>query len=225
MLLTNVSFSSTRTLIPAIMAKYILLPAAIVLFFCTSQQSYAQELPAAGTNTFEVLVSPFANNPVTFNEVRFRRFRSDDTALRLRADLDYRSEREDEDFRDTRFDFSVAPGMEWHFMQNSPISVFYGAEIPIRYVTTREHGEDAQGESFTNKNTRGDEHFGIGVGAFAGIDFHFLDMLYAGMEVRYRIQYRSYLDGEIGNTTFDNDARDFLISSAPVGQFRFGITF
>ncbi len=208
------------------MAKYLLLStAALFMAFCAAQHSYAQELPSSGTRTFEILVSPMANNPVTFNEVRVRTFRSHDSALRLRADIFYESERADETTRDTWFDISLAPGKEWHVMQSGRFSGFYGAEIPLRYATSRQHREDAQGNSFTNKNNQGGEHFGIGVSAFAGLDAHFLDMLYAGVEVHYMVLYRDYLDGEVNNTTFDNDARDLVFGSTPVGRFRLGIAF
>ncbi|MDI6401943.1 hypothetical protein QLX67_08050 [Balneolaceae bacterium ANBcel3] len=208
------------------MAKNILLSAvALMMILCCVQHAGAQQLPTAGTKTFEITMSPMANVPVTFNEVRFRSFRSHDSALRLRTSLYYESDRFDENTRDTWFQMEIAPGKEWHFLQNERISAYYGAEIPIQYATSRQHREDAAGNTWTNKNNQGGEFFGIGLSAVAGLDVHFLDFLYGGVEVYYMLVFRSGLDGEVNNVTFDNDGRELVFGTAQLGRFRFGIKF
>jgi len=194
----------------------------VLLMFAliSTQDTEAQELPSSGDRTFEITVSPFSGSPVSFTNFRLRQFQSADNALRLRANMSYTSERMDDDNRDSQFSLLLAPGMEWHAFQQDRISIFYGVELPINYLTSREHRED-----YTNKNTNGNEHFGIGLNGLVGMDVHFLQRLYAGFEVSYGFAYRSYLDGEYMDQDFDNDSSEFVLSSSAVSQFRFGFRF
>ncbi len=203
---------------------------AIVLTFALGCIQYeyaeAQHLPSSGDRTFEVTVSPFTGVPVIFNEVRFRMFRSPDSALRLRTNITYESDRFDDDTRDMEFSLALAPGMEWHAIRRERIAVYYGAEIPISYRTSQQEYVWA-GDDIVDKNTIGNEHFGIGVMGVTGFDIHFLGVLYTGAEVRYGFMYRSFLDQEVRGDVFRNDGSDFVFGpqAGALGRFRLGFTF
>ena len=188
--------------------------------FFTVQTADAQSLPESGDKTFEITTSPFSASPISFNELRLRTFQSEDRALRLRGLIEYARDRFNEDNYDTEFFISLAPGMEWHSAQHERISLYYGAELPISYRTTREHRDNV-----TNKNVSGGEFFGLGLNAIAGVDLHFLNSFYAGVEVRYGIQYRSGLDAEVSGETLQNDSSDFTFTNSAIPRFRLGVKF
>jgi hypothetical protein len=202
------------------MKKILIAVIPLLLMLFTVQTADAQSLPEPGDRTFEITTAPFSNNPVSFNELRLRSFQSEDRALRIRGILEYARNRFNDENYDSEFFISLAPGLEWHLAQHERISLFYGAELPISYFTTREHRGDV-----TNKNVSGGESFGIGLNALAGVDLHFLNSFYTGVEVRYGIRYRSGLDAEVNGETVDNDSSVFIFTNSALPRFRLGVKF
>lgn len=196
---------------------------AVVTLLCLvvcNQNVEAQMLPASEDRTFEITMSPFAANPVSFTEFKMRMFQSEDMALRVRADLNYSSNRVDEDERSSQFYIMVAPGVEYHTLQSERLSVYYGGELGLQFRTSRVHMDDV-----TNKNVNNNDLFGIGVNAFAGLDIYFLERLYTGVEVGYGLTFISYLDAEINDNVMDDDRRDITLNRNLNPRFRFGIKF
>ena len=74
-------------------------------------------------------------------------------------------------------------------------------------------------------NVNGGEHFGIGINALAGLDIHFLQRLYTGLEVGYGFDVRSSLDEERNGNTIERDGRQVVLGSFFYPRFRLGIRF
>lgn len=204
------------------MKNLITIVAALSLTFLLGDVNItsAQQIAESGDRTFEVGVTPFSSSPVSFNQLRLRSFQSDDTAYRIRGFVNYQSERQNEDRRDSRVDINAAPGMEWHFFNYENISLYYGAELPLSFRTSRSFRGD---ETWRNTNPNG--FFGIGVSALAGMDLHFLQRLYTGVEVNYGLNFRTYFDQEVGDQTQDVDANQLTLGPNAYPNFRFGIRF
>ncbi len=201
----------------------IFISSILMLAICIAgaQFSYAQELPDAGDRTFEVTVAPFDGSPVSFGEFRLRSFQSTDSAFRLRADVDYESRRTGENQRRSRLMLEVAPGIEWHAFQYDRLSVYYGAELGLRYRTSR----DQISADITNRNNNPAGFFGVDLNALAGLDLHFLQRLYTGVEVGYGIRFTNYLDQEINDQDVEVNRRDLDIGTFAQPRFRLGFRF
>lgn len=198
----------------------LLISTLVLLFLWNHNPAVAQDVAGSGDRTFEIGVTPFSGNPISFNQFRLRTFPDDNTAYRVRGAITYQSDREDEDFRTSSFQLNVAPGIEQHFFSYNRISLYYGAELPISYRTTRREREDE-----TDKNYDGEGFFGIGLNAITGMDMHFLQRLYTGIEVGYGLNYRSFLDAEIGGEDIDIDRSTFTLGTFAFPNFRLGIRF
>ncbi len=200
-----------------------LLTSLLIICFWMSGVNFiqAQQLPAAGDRTFEIGITPLGNNPVNFDQFRLRSFQNSDTAYRLRVDIYYESERTGEHRRDSRFDIELAPGIEWHALQQDPLSVYYGAEVGLRYRTSRQQVS----EDITNINTNPNGFFGVDVNALVGFDLHFLQYLYTGAEVGYGIRFTNYLDQEVNDQDVEVDARDFYLRRIAYPRIRLGMKF
>lgn len=193
---------------------------AMAFILLNSNEASAQQVAESGDRTFEVGVTPFSSSPVSFNQLRLRMFQADDTAYRVRGFVNYQSERAHENRRDSRTDINLAPGIEWHFFNYENISLYYGAELPLSYRTSRSFRED---ETWKNTNPIG--FFGVGVSALAGMDLHFLQRLYTGLEVNYGLNFRSYFDQEAGDQTQEIDANELTLGPNAYPNFRLGIRF
>ena len=185
------------------------------------QHSHSQELPTADDRTFEITIAPFEGSPVSFNQFRLRSFQSTDTAWRLRADIDYESRRTGENQRRSRLDLEVAPGIEWHAFQLDRISAYYGAELGLRYRTSR----DEISAEIVNRNNNPAGFFGVDLNALAGLDLHFLQRLYTGVEVGYGIRFTNYLDQQVNDQDVEVDRRDLDIRTMAQPRFRLGFRF
>lgn len=202
------------------MNKKLLAVCTLLFLLINFQNADAQNLPSSGDKTIELMIAPFSSSPISFNEFRFRMFRSQDMALRARGDIYYTSDRMDEDNKDTEFYIALAPGIEWHVLQDERYSVYYGAELELALRTSRQHRGDE-----TNKNMNGDDYFGFALNALAGIDFHFLERLYTGIELGYGLSFRSYRDAEVNGNVIENDASDFYLGRFASSRFRLGFRF
>ncbi|MEX0681549.1 MAG: hypothetical protein WD097_09220 [Balneolales bacterium] len=202
------------------MKNYIITAFILVFALCTVKSADAQMLPSNGDRTFEITVSPFSSSPVSFSHLRIRTFNSQNTAMRMRAGLNYLNESQNEDNSNSRLSILLAPGMEWHPIQEGRLSIYYGVEVPISYVTTRENVDGVK-----NVNNDGGEHFGLGLNSLLGFDIHFLERLYTGVEISYGLRYRSFLDAELNGNEIENNGSDISFSNSAISQFRLGFTF
>lgn len=202
--------------------KNFLLPALLLVFISLNTTHLsAQNLPSDNDKTFEVMVSPFSSSPIAFDQLRFRAFQSSDMAYRLRGNLGYDSSRAGENQRSSQFQIEVAPGVEWHAFQYNRISMYYGGELRLMYATTR----NQVNEDRTDRNTNSSGFFGIGVNALVGLDVHFLQRLYTGMEVGYGLQMVNFLDAEVAGETVSNDRRDISLGTFYYPRLRLGVRF
>jgi hypothetical protein len=156
---------------------------AILLLGLSTTPLQAQQLPDPGDWTFEIGIIPLGDQPIEFSHVRLRTFRSTDTAYRLGANFRLMSESLPNDERETNIEFMVAPGIERHFYQDDRISAYYGAEIGIRYASSN-------------------EELNAAFNALAGVDVHFLDRLYSGIEIGYGLNFNNDGDIYMGTLTF-----------------------
>ncbi|MEX0686727.1 MAG: hypothetical protein WD267_03500 [Balneolales bacterium] len=201
--------------------KKLLLPLLVVTMLSISTNVTAQNLPSEGDRTFEIMISPFSSSPISFNQFRLRQFRGSDSAYRLRGDIDYESNRLGENRKDSEFYIQLAPGIEWHAFQYDRLSMYYGGELDLSFNTSR----NQINEDRTDKNINSTGFFGLGINGIIGLDIHFLQRLYTGLEVGYGLQMYNYLDGEVDGNTIENNMRDIYLGRFSSSRFRLGVRF
>ncbi len=153
--------------------------------------------PVAGQKTFELFVNPLSATPISFNNVRLRKFITENKAYRLGVNLGLTSE-------SPNFNFNLAlmPGIEKHFNGTKRLSPYIGGEFLFlgsfsssslkdvaKKTTTSTSGSFADGTNRSNLT--------VGLNALIGTDFYVSKNLYLGIEAGYGL----YVISTLGNTT------------------------
>lgn len=180
----------------------------VVAFATVGTFAFAQK-PVAGDRTAEVgLNLQTGTAPISYNvpELRFRMFKSDDMAYRLRANIGSMSRSYSQDIGgvaweakdNSGFNIALAGGIEKHFAGTKRLSPYVGAELGISFGTGRtvEATNDDNpnfggfGAGITAGNPgAGNKYeekfgstFGLGIGAVMGADYYVADGVYVGVE-------------------------------------------
>ncbi|NQX90688.1 MAG: outer membrane beta-barrel protein [Flavobacteriales bacterium] len=201
------------------MKKAILIAAAALFMVCGVQ---AQK-QTGGENNLEVQFTPLGGSPISINGLRFRRFTSETTALRVNlfvgASTDRSVTAQEGEFSpedpvspvlymyDRTFDLTIRPGYEIHFDGTDRLSPYVGAEIDfgIGSMSTEEEFWSADDEDnvgdldqfVTWSSTTKDGYVRFGLNLIAGFDFYFADNIYLGGELGFGFANTSMRDTEI----------------------------
>jgi len=139
-----------------------------IFAICFSQHLLmAQEkvtFPSKNNLAVELNFKPFGENVISFNQLQFKYRVADNIALRLGLALsndklnqsgdDYpESEQQKVTGKESWTKFGVLPGIEYHFLKNSKISPYVGAEISFSKNTVKSHYRDYDYESYYNNAT------------------------------------------------------------------------
>lgn len=176
-----------------------------------------------GENNLEVqFQSPFAvGAPFNLlNGIRYRKFTSGSSALRIHVNIDYStnsnvtqqedSENDMEELRSRSSDFmiDVRPGYELHFGGSDRLSPYVGGEVQIAYRRTayNEEFQDADDNVYYVRtinglhsgasgagitNNPGTGYMEFGLNGVFGADFYFVDNVYLGAEMSFGLAYRT----------------------------------
>jgi len=217
----------------------------VVAFAAVGTFAFAQK-PVAGDRTAEVgLNLQTGTAPISYNvpELRFRMFKSEDMAYRLRANIGSMSRTYSQDIGGVAWEakdnsginIALAAGVEKHFAGTKRLSPYIGAEVGINFGTGRTveaTNDDAPvfagfGSGITSGNVAaGNKYeqkfgstFGLGIGAVMGADYYVADGVYVGVEFGLGlINITSTGEGEI--TTQAGSAKGGKASSFDL----FGVT-
>jgi hypothetical protein len=107
---------------------------------------------------------PFGENVISFNQLQLKYRLADDWALRLGLSLDNKIlDQSDDDYesseqrkvtgKENATKFGVMPGIEYHFLKNSKISPYVGAELSFSKRTVKSHYRDYTSESYYDNST------------------------------------------------------------------------
>jgi hypothetical protein len=224
--------------------KKIITTASILLSACTfTMAQEASDLkPTAGANNLEFNFVPLNGKPIQLTYIRYRRFLSENTAIRLGVGISYSASKGDSVFnsnvtanttvssryKKTQLGWNLKPGFEKHFKGTNRLSPYWGAELDIAGQSSKEvtpTGLDAQDGLFiiTDKNKNKGGFFRIGANAVAGFDCYFTKHLYLGTELGFGFQMVKYKDYK-KTTSYPASVTTFPSpdpgNPAPVGQGR-----
>ncbi len=151
--------------------------------------------PVAGQKTFELFVSPLSATPISFNNVRFRKFVAENKAFRFGANFGLTS-----DSPNFNISLGLIPGIEKHFTGTKRLSPYIGGEFLFlgsfsssslrdvdKKITTTTSASFADGSNRSNLT--------VGLNALIGTDFYVSKHLYLGVEAGYGL----YVISTLGN--------------------------
>lgn len=227
--------------------KKVLMIAAAALFIGSTASAQDVMKQTGGEQNFEVLFAPLGGSPIGIDGIKYRSFTSANTAFRLTAFIGFGTDvttnatklnGKDVELKSSKshFDISLQPGLEWHLGGTDRISPYYGAEAIVAFSKSGSKADTPYGSSSDYKKitTLSKGNFGLGVNAFAGVDYYIANNLYLGAEFGFGVMFRTDLksksealdfDGNV--TTVEDKGGKTSINLGPtvVGALRLGLLF
>ena len=214
--------------------KKVLFTAALfsVFSFASAQEnttpSTSEFKPAAGANNFELNFVPLNGKPIQLTYIRYRRFLTESTALRLGVGLSYSSTSVDSVFasnvtaganvtekaKTSQFGWNIKPGYEKHFAGTNRLSPYIGGELDLAGQSTKEVnpvglvGTTDEVSITTTRNKSKGGFFRVGINAVAGFDCYITKHLYLGSEFGFGFQMVSYSKLKTENSTLTTQPDD-----------------
>lgn len=219
--------------------------AALLIGSTASAQDVMKQ--TGGEQNFEVLFAPLGGSPIGLDGIKYRSFSSANTAFRVtafiglnnstttRTELDSKNKEVDLKSSNSKFNLSLQPGLEWHLGGTDRISPYYGAEAIISFSKTGNTKEDLYQDDIKKYKPTRSGNFGIGVNAFAGVDYYIANNLYLGAEFGFGVMYNTDLttktesinwaDGKIKTDEIKGGKSSINIGPTVVGALRLGLLF
>ena len=181
--------------------------------FTMAQNATSDFKPAAGANNLELNFVPLNGKPIQLTYIRYRRFLSETTALRIGVGLSYSASKADsvfnsnvtagetvaEGYKMSKLGWNIKPGFEKHFAGTNRLSPYMGAELDFAGQSSKEVTPvaiDANDDAYvvTEKNKNKGGFFRIGVNVLAGFDVYVTKHLYLGTELGFGFQMVNFSD-------------------------------
>jgi len=184
--------------------------------------SVSAQKQTGGENNLEVNFTPLGGSPISINGLRFRKFTSENSAVRVNVFVGSSSDKtvkaqegelsaEDPTspvlyMWDRSFDLTIRPGYEIHFDGTDRLSPYVGAEIDFGIGSTSNEEEYWSFDSASSVDlsdnvqwsaTNKDGYVRFGLNLLAGFDFYFADNIYLGGELGFGFANTSMRDSEV----------------------------
>ena len=169
----------------------------------------------SGNRNFELQISPFADNPISMNEFKFRYFNSPNSAFRISGNISQSSsssitqqaidslDQLELKEKSSSFSLRLSPGYEHHFAGTNRFSPYIGGGIDLGFSRTSLKSDfQVLDESFYVRYVNGQaggegptqkEYVSIGANAFAGFDYYITKGIYLGTELGLGLTHYNYL--------------------------------
>jgi|SRR5690554_1010402 len=208
--------------------KKVLIIAAAALFIGSTASAQEVMKQTGGEQNLEVLFAPLGGSPIGINGIKYRKFTSATTAIRASVFVGLESAttktlgggstgKDELKTTNSRFDISIQPGIEKHFVGTDRLSPYYGAEALIGFGTrgTKRDATYGVDNSIKSIKSNSQSFLDIGVNAFAGVDFYFADNIYLGAEFGFGIGYNMQMDTKSESLDMNGD---IVTSEGPGGS-------
>ena len=166
--------------------------------------------PTAGANNLELNFVPLNGKPIQLTYIRYRKFLTASTALRLGVGLSIASTSNDTarasnvtpgttintTSKTSKFGWNIKPGFEKHFAGTERLSPYVGAELDLAGQTAKEVNASIDSKdaaiSTTTKNKSKGGFMRVVAGVLAGFDCYITKHLYLGTEFGFGFQMVKY---------------------------------
>ncbi len=106
-------------------------------------------------------------------------------------------------------EFSLFPGIEYHFNKYERISPYVGGELGILVGSTKTNLDNSENENYTKSKS---PYFGFGINVFTGVDVYLCKGLYLGAELGLGYAFgnegRGTTETSVGGTITKTDGVD-----------------
>lgn len=232
------------------MKRQVMAVAVVMACFATAQ-AQTQYRPAGGEKNLELMFAPLGGSPVSMAGIKFRKFGSATSAMRLGVFVGFENKTtilQVEDSpnnlselkkKESSFTIAIQPGIEKHMTGTDRLSPYIGGYVDLSFVS-KNKTEDTQlpnNKVGYLKEKGGD--LGLGLNAVAGFDYYFAQSLYLGSELGFGIAAKMPMknktetlalnaDGAEVTTSGDstvNNVSSIQLGPNVVGQLRLGWLF
>lgn len=169
--------------------------------------------PAAGANNLELNFTPLGSTPISITNIRYRRFLTSTTALRLGVGLSIATSSAEEILpsnvtpgtnilgnrsKTSTFGWNLKPGYEMHFAGTKRLSPYFGGELDLAGQSSKSVSHSLNNPltdditETTVKNAGKSGFFRFGVNALAGFDCYLTKHLYLGAEMGFGLSSVMY---------------------------------
>jgi hypothetical protein len=147
-----------------------------------------------GNATIELEFSPLGSEPLKINSLRTRYFVNQNLALRLNLYAGGKrttnhsttpDSSEQLTNRTGNFDFTLRPGLEYHFDIAPRLSPYLGGEVYFGYGINRSKSESLNSNNSIMKTINSSMSSTFGLNAITGTDFYFSEKIYVGVELGF----------------------------------------
>jgi hypothetical protein len=221
-----------------------------IFFLCTilTHVSFGQDSLKAQTGSWatELNINPFNGGELSLNnalnQIKVRRFLSNNTVLRLGVTLSSKREKSETSYPYGTYPYSTLSkrststvglnlGFEKHLQGTKRLSPYWGAEFAIALKSSKQTFDD-NGSEGTIKNawqtvtysggygtiTYSEVgYFKYGINLIAGFDFYVARNLFVGYELAFSISKTAYKDIEITNMYNSSDDPDTEDTNTDIG--------
>lgn len=167
--------------------------------------------PTAGANNLELNFIPLSGTPIKLTYIRYRRFLTATTAVRVGVGLSISSTSVDSIFTTTsggkvisksktsKTGWNIKPGIEKHFAGTNRLSPYFGAELDLAGQSSKDVTPVGLTTTdaviiVTSRNKAKGGFFRVGAGVLAGFDCYITKHLYLGSEFGFGLQLVKYSD-------------------------------
>jgi len=224
------------------MKRYVLAVSVAIACIATAQ-AQTQYRPAGGEKNLELMIAPLSGSPVTMAGIKFRKFGSATSAMRLGVFLGFQNKTtitQDEDGesdmlelkdKESSITIAVQPGLEKHMTGTDRLSPYIGGYLDLSFTNKNTKKEtqlnlnDNKREVGYEKKTSGS--LGIGLNAVAGFEYYLAKSLYFGTELGFgfaatmpmksKTETVAANDDNTGTATTNTDGKKDNVSSIQLG--------
>ncbi len=209
--------------IKTIMKRYVLAVSVAIACIGTAQ-AQTQFRPAGGEKNLELMLAPLGGSPVTMAGIKFRKFGSATSAMRLGVFLGFQNKTtilQDEDSpnqlselkeKESSFTIAIQPGIEKHLTGTERLSPYFGGYLDLSYSNTNKKTETQLANNKVGYDQSKGGDLGLGLNAVAGFDYYFAQSIYLGTELGFGIAATLPMTNKTESVTLNADGNEVTTS-------------
>ena len=224
---------------------------AVVMACIATAQAQTQYRPAGGEKNLELMFAPLGGSPVSMAGIKFRKFGSATSAMRLGVFVGFENKTtilQVEDSpnnlselkkKESSFTIAIQPGIEKHMTGTDRLSPYIGGYVDLSFVSKNKKTDSQLPNNKVGYLQEKGGDLGLGLNAVAGFDYYFAQSLYLGSELGFGIAAKMpmknktetlALNADGAEVTTNGDSTKDNVSSIQlgpnvVGQLRLGWLF
>ncbi len=197
---------------------------AVIMACIATAQAQTQYRPAGGEKNLELMFAPLGGSPVSMAGIKFRKFGSATSALRLGVFVGFQNKNtilQDEDTpagmseltkKESSFTIAIQPGIEKHLTGTERLSPYFGGYLDLSYSNTNKKEETQLPNNKIGYDQTKGGALGLGINAVAGFDYYFAKSLYLGSELGFGVAATLPMTNKTESLALNTDGNEVTTS-------------